>query len=384
MNLRAYVSNSMELNKYFETNEHCKASETQKLLGLQWNTVHDTIFIRLPDQPTSDIRWTKRKVLKCIASIYDPLGLLSSTVLIGKLFLQSLWKIELSWDELIPAEYVANWKRITSSCNSLGLCVPRRLFDEDENIEVEYDLHVFTDASAAVYCASAYIVRRRINGSSSASLIMSKSRLAPLNHAITIPRFELAAMMIGSKLLTFVVQNIEVHVSRNFLWTDSSVALTWIRCNNDLPISVKDRVKVILKNMVDVNVRHIPESLNPADIGSRGATSQELLQLTSWWKGPDFLTSDEDSWPGDLFLQNQHYGDKPGTARDELPQDSANYCFPAPTTETTVLEASKFSSWKKMVNTMVNVLLSITKKCRSARKYFGTFKTTHIWKAEII
>uniref|UniRef100_A0A7I5E7B9 DUF1758 domain-containing protein n=1 Tax=Haemonchus contortus TaxID=6289 RepID=A0A7I5E7B9_HAECO len=198
MNLRAYVSNSRELNKYFETNEHCKASETQKLLGLQWNTVNDTIFIRLPDQPTSDIRWTNRKVLKCIASIYDPLGLISPTVLIGKLFLQSLWKIELSWDELIPAKYVANWKRITSSWNSPGLCVPRRLFNEDENTEVEYDLHVFTDASAAAYCATAYIVQKRNNGSSSASLIMSKSRLAPLNHAITIPRLELAAMMIGS------------------------------------------------------------------------------------------------------------------------------------------------------------------------------------------
>ncbi|XGW33970.1 hypothetical protein V3C99_018035 [Haemonchus contortus] len=37
-----------------------------------------------------------------------------------------------------------------------------------------------------------------------------------------------------------------------------------------------------------------------------------------------------------------------------------------------------------MVDTMVNVLLFITKKCRSARKYFYTFKTTYIWEAEII
>ncbi|KAK6026028.1 Pao retrotransposon peptidase [Ostertagia ostertagi] len=390
MNLRAYSSNSKELNEHFEINEGCKVSEVQKLLGLQWDIKRDTLFIRLPSQPTSDVKWTKRKVLKHVASVYDPLGLLSPTILLGKIFLQSLWKMELPWDQLLPPECSTNWERISSSWNPPGLCIPRRIFNMDQNSKVEYDLHIFTDASATAYCAAAYLVQRCNDVVSATSLLMSKSRLTPLHHAITIPRLELAAVMIGSKLLTYIVQHLDVRVSRKFLWTDSSVALTWIRCNKDLPIFVKNRVKVILQNTVDVTVRHIPGNVNPADIGSRGATLQELLESTSWWKGPSFLTNDEASWPSDVFNSSENppaptYGNIPSVANDESPTKSTECCFTTASEWTSpVLDASRFSSWKKMVNTMVYVLLFIAKKSRKARKYVGNFKATHLWKAEII
>ena len=39
---------------------------------------------------------TKRDVLHTIAGIFDPLGLVSPVVYYGKVFLQKLWKLELS------------------------------------------------------------------------------------------------------------------------------------------------------------------------------------------------------------------------------------------------------------------------------------------------
>ncbi|PIO60886.1 hypothetical protein TELCIR_17607 [Teladorsagia circumcincta] len=119
--------------------------EWWKLLGLQWDIVRDTLFIWLPFQPTSDVKWAKRKVLKHVASFYDPLRLLSPTI------------------------------------------------NVDQNLKVEYDLHIVTDATTTAYCAAAYLVQRCDDAVSASSLLMSKSRLTHLHQAITIPRLELAA-----------------------------------------------------------------------------------------------------------------------------------------------------------------------------------------------
>ncbi|VDO23822.1 unnamed protein product [Haemonchus placei] len=76
MDLRAFTSNSAELNKVFEEKEQVASAEHQNSMGLQWDTSADTITIQLPERPPPHIVWTKRKVLRHVASIYDPLGLI--------------------------------------------------------------------------------------------------------------------------------------------------------------------------------------------------------------------------------------------------------------------------------------------------------------------
>ncbi|KAK6023057.1 Pao retrotransposon peptidase [Ostertagia ostertagi] len=205
MNLRAFASNSEDLNEYFENDGNDKVAAIQNLLGLKWDTSMDTLTIHFP-KPVSDTIWTKRKVLKHVASMYDPLGLFAPVILVGKLFLQSLWKSDMSWDDVLPAEKLTQWTQIISSWTAGLLTFPRLIFNIRDNSVAEYDLHVFTDASASAYCASAYMVRRLQNCKPEISLIMSKSRLAPLNQPITIPRLELAAVTIGAKLLSYLVQ----------------------------------------------------------------------------------------------------------------------------------------------------------------------------------
>ena len=60
-----------------------KSGET-KLHGLMWDKTKDTIKVAFPDQPAEP---TKRGILRNIASIYDPLGLVSSVTLTGKVLL---------------------------------------------------------------------------------------------------------------------------------------------------------------------------------------------------------------------------------------------------------------------------------------------------------
>ena len=61
-----------------------------KSLGLKWHASNDTLSfnIRAEQQESS---WTKRLFFKKLASVFDPLGLLSPLIVRGKALLQSAW-----------------------------------------------------------------------------------------------------------------------------------------------------------------------------------------------------------------------------------------------------------------------------------------------------
>ncbi|PIO71684.1 Pao retrotransposon peptidase [Teladorsagia circumcincta] len=245
MNLREYASNCPELNEFFEREERCNVAKLQKLLGIQWDTSSDELLIHLPKKPSSDIKWTKRKVLKQIASIYDPLGILAPVTLIAKLFLQSLWKRNLGWDETLPDELNNQWQTILNEWTISPVKLNRFALDPGRTATPVFDLHVFIDASGSSYCAVAYIVQLRHSPPHHAFLMMAKSRLAPLHQIVTIPRMELATLTVGAKLLDFITKQLDVKLRHKVLWTDSSVALSWTHNDKALPVFVRNRVKTI-------------------------------------------------------------------------------------------------------------------------------------------
>ena len=44
-------------------------------------------------------------------------------------------------------------------------------------------------------------------------------------------------------------------------------------------------------------MHYVPTDMNPADLGTRGMTVQELSDSTKWWNEPNFLRSSEAEWP---------------------------------------------------------------------------------------
>ena len=54
---------------------------------------------------------TKRAILKIVASIFDPLGLVSPFVLTAKIFLQELWSMKLDYDTIIDNNVKRKWKK---------------------------------------------------------------------------------------------------------------------------------------------------------------------------------------------------------------------------------------------------------------------------------
>uniref|UniRef100_A0A915C8D5 Uncharacterized protein n=1 Tax=Parascaris univalens TaxID=6257 RepID=A0A915C8D5_PARUN len=87
------------------------------------------------------------------------------------------------------------------------------------------EIRVFVDASTSAYSAVGYL-RSYSQDRYENSLLMSKSRVAPIR-GITIPRFELMAALIGSRLLNFVKRQL-MHTGPTFLWSDSQATLHWI------------------------------------------------------------------------------------------------------------------------------------------------------------
>jgi hypothetical protein len=81
-----------------------------KVLGLLWSSTTDKLIFCV--QINQDTTPTKRSVLREIASIYDPLGLLNPVIIQCKMFTQQLWQIKLNWDDQLTPELKEGWQSL--------------------------------------------------------------------------------------------------------------------------------------------------------------------------------------------------------------------------------------------------------------------------------
>ncbi len=113
-----------------------------KLLGLPWNRKQDTLSVTLTKEYDTA---TKIGVLSKMAKIYDPLGLISPTTLVGKLIYRDVCDAKLPWDSNLPQPLAKRWKEWNDSLETFTIprsLVPLRLPVSD------ITLHGFGDASA--------------------------------------------------------------------------------------------------------------------------------------------------------------------------------------------------------------------------------------------
>ena len=75
-----------------------------KVLGILRNCESDTLTVPTTSGAKLKKVCTKREVLQVIASVFDPLGYFSPTVLLAKLFIQELWKEKWEWDTTLSEE----------------------------------------------------------------------------------------------------------------------------------------------------------------------------------------------------------------------------------------------------------------------------------------
>ena len=108
-------------------------------------------------------------------------------------------------------------------------------------------------------------------------LITSKSRIATL-HKKSIPKLELFSCLLLVRLINTLKKEFEhFYDILNFnLWTDSSVAYSWIvNSSKVFPVFIQNRVKEIRNLVGVVCFKLIDTKRNPADIVSRSVKPAE-------------------------------------------------------------------------------------------------------------
>ncbi|XP_018371762.1 PREDICTED: uncharacterized protein LOC108766766 [Trachymyrmex cornetzi] len=104
LELRKWNSNVLELLSNSENERPLASKEEVKTLGIHWNAQEDMFKFKvtIPREACK----SKRGILSVIAQIYDPLGLIGPVMVKAKLFIRSLWKLSVNWDDKLPSEFM--------------------------------------------------------------------------------------------------------------------------------------------------------------------------------------------------------------------------------------------------------------------------------------
>ena len=267
----------------------------ERILGMSWNITTDQFEfnINLPSKPL-----TRRGILSVLSSLYDPIGFLSPVVLKPKLLLQQLCKRGLGWDDGISESDADQWNEWLCSLPSLRRFKIDRCFKPvGFGRVVSQELHHFADASMDAYGACSYLRLTDECGKVHCVLLLGKSRLAPIK-TMSIPRLELSAAVLSVRLDIFLRKELRFNNGSSTFWSDSMAVLHIIRNSRKrFPVFVANRVSVIERHSDITDWKHVPSSLNPADIITRFTTVTSFLKCDRWLHGPEFLSDSEQSWP---------------------------------------------------------------------------------------
>lgn len=294
LNLRKWNSNAVELMTEETVDVQLHPEKTCTALGMQWHTSTDQLTYKVALKTEKEL--TKRTALSQIASLFDPLGLLTPIVIRAKLFMQRLWLGQFGWDDDLPHELRPEWQAIKSSLLACAqIKIPRWIGFAKQNKHVS--VHGFCDAAEKAYAAAIYLRTACSDDTVNVHLITAKSKVAPLK-TVSIPRLELCSAVLLAKLLDKFLGMMKIPNIEVYAWTDSSVTLAWISTPpHMLKTFVSNRVTEIQQKIKPEHWRHIKSAMNPADCATRGQNSDEMLSSTKWWTGPAFLKEKQENWP---------------------------------------------------------------------------------------
>lgn len=278
--LRGWESSDSELTT------HTNSS----VLGLCWDRKDDTLSLSSESLKKPEGKITKRLIMSAAHKIFDPLGLVSPVTLFPRILIQQVWAMKLEWDEEVPLHIQESFLQWVEEIDLLqNVKVPRWL--SSMTVTTNYSIHTFCDACETSYAAVIFL---RVEGKHGVRVLLmqSKARVAPKT---TIPRKELLAATIGSRLYNSVCNNFTGEYE-SYFWSDSSTVLAWLRRTENWAPFVMNRVNEIRKLTDIENWHHVPGTLNPADLPSRGCLGKEFVE-SRWWEGPEWLYQPKRQWP---------------------------------------------------------------------------------------
>ena len=301
--VRKWASNSPELLRKldpdalaptevdFHASEENVVSSDTTTLGIQWDPKRDLTHYSKCSKIADENKNTMVSVASLLAKPFDPLGLLSPFILNARNILKQCHLLKLKWTDTLPEQLQKEWKVWVDQLQYLQQVQYQRYVPLDDSTRII----VFSDASEKGYGAVAYCHTKNPRGTWESSILCARSRIAPNNRMLTIPKKELAACVVAAELAQFLHEELGLAKERFHLFSDSMVCLFQLtKPLNVLTPFVSNRVEKIRNG--GFTFQYVNTKENPADICSRGC---ELLSLNQelWRSGPTWLTMPVENWP---------------------------------------------------------------------------------------
>ncbi|CAK5029519.1 unnamed protein product [Meloidogyne enterolobii] len=138
MNLREFISHSPQVMNSIASDDRLKVEQYAKVLGMKWQLESDGIHFEFPGLKGNVP--SRRSILSVLASVYDPMGLVSPCLLPAKCLFQDSWNNAKDWDDVLPDSIATRWKAILTDWDQKSIDVPRKIIVETgANLE----LHTF-------------------------------------------------------------------------------------------------------------------------------------------------------------------------------------------------------------------------------------------------
>ncbi|XP_065180252.1 uncharacterized protein LOC135810689 [Sycon ciliatum] len=339
-----------------------EAGLLDKVLGIPWDRQQDELVINISQvfQEVDDKPLTKRQVIALASQVFDPVGFLSPLVLPLKKFFQQICRIKIAWDEQLTPSLQELWSSLLQELQSCQpIRIPRCYFAAVQGDIHAVELHGFCDASADAYAAVVYLAIHTESGTH-VQFVTSKSRVAPLASQ-TIPRLELLSALVLARLIVRVRKALAryVSVSRIACWTDSMIALHWIRGDTrEWKTFVQNRVVEVRSLVPSSAWSHCPGTLNPADLPSRGVQPSSF-DAKLWLNGPPWLAEKElvatESRDDDVVIQEAHQELKRQPTTATLATTTASH----PSIHQ-IIDIERFSTFSRLVRVTAYVRKFVT------------------------
>ncbi|XP_029162660.1 uncharacterized protein LOC114934193 [Nylanderia fulva] len=195
--------------------------ESHSTLGLRWQPRDDRFAFATKRINLSTI--TKRSVLSLTAKMLDPLGWLSPTTVLAKIFIQSTWLLASIGTLRCQSTKRGDGYNSRASCLLWKTC---SYLDGWEAWLTHNGRSTFADASGRAYSAVLYL-KTKTKDITKVALLAAKTKVAPLKQ-VSLPRLELSAVTFLARLATHTVPIIGADKAPLHMWSDSTVTLGWI------------------------------------------------------------------------------------------------------------------------------------------------------------
>ena len=278
--------------------------DDSKVLGVAWKPSKDILTFEYSQEKIKQPVNTARELVSVQAHVYDPAGLISPFILIGRRLLQKATAACKSWDAPLPPEVKKDFAKWQQSIPLLSkIEIPRWWNVPETAASGDESLHAFADAAA---CGFGICIYRRVvgaNGCIHTTLLLGKSHVVPLNparasHHGSIPRLELTAAAKAVEMANYVNNSLYKPIENVTYWTDSECVLKQIYDTKaSYGTFITNRLYKIHALSKPHQWKHVDSGRNPADCPSRGLQADETEKWRFFHEGPEFLRQPEETWP---------------------------------------------------------------------------------------